>query len=90
MSLPVSKGALSERYEDLRAEALGGARPTGRAPGCSIILRLGLWAWVEAASAMTPGGLPDSGANRELVPEKAELATLLAGLVLARGREVSR
>jgi hypothetical protein len=87
-------GAGLEQYEALRREATeppGGAR----GPGLALFLARGLPGWLAALTALAPAGSPP-GAPAAPSPDRgprlpsaarAELTTVLAGMVLACTRE---
>ena len=77
---------MTDRYEALRAYALGTAPTGGLAQGLMVLLRRGLPAWLETwrqAPPLPPAGAGEVAAARdpaEAVP--AELAAVLAGMAL--------
>jgi hypothetical protein len=83
--------AVLEQYEALRREALGTAPFGPPGHGLALFLSRGLPAWLAALTALVPPGAPtgprveprrESGPG--LLPTaRAELTTVLAGMVLA-------
>lgn len=78
----------TERYEILRAAALGTAMPVEARSGLTILLHRGTWAWVRAilrapcqapCAAMPVVGLPIADAPSE----KRTIIHLLAAMVMA-------
>lgn len=78
---------LTKRYEDLRWQALkGGAFDQGL--GLAMLLRQGMWCWMESWSKCTATGpAPEVSATTpvESVPAalQGEMATILAGMALS-------
>jgi hypothetical protein len=84
-------GDLTDRYEELRSQALGGS---GRELGLALLLRQGMRAWVEAWSNCTltmPAERRREGGLDEVVPIqlRTEIAIVLAGMALG-STEVER
>ena len=82
---------LTERYEELRAQAMG--KSGMAAPlGLALFLRRGMPAWLEAWSGCmppeTPGLEPYSVAKPLPDPPCNEVAVVLAGMILFSCREV--
>jgi hypothetical protein len=86
---PTMQGRVTERYEILRAAALGTALPPEARSGLAILLQRGMWAWVRAilqapcqcssAAAPRAAGLPVA---RE-ASERRTVIHLLAAMVMA-------
>ena len=83
--------AVLEQYEALRREALGTAPFGPHGHGFALFLSRGRPAWLAALTAFAPPGGPtgprveprcESGPGR-LPTARAELTTVLAGMVLA-------
>jgi hypothetical protein len=80
-----------EQYEVLRREALGTAPFGPRGHGLALLLSRGLPAWLVALTALAPPGGPTrslveprrEGGSGLLPTARAELTTVLAGMVLA-------
>lgn len=89
MSSPVKDEALVRRYEALRSQTLGGARATGAFADSATLMRSGLSAWLSVSRSSVPVAPARAATRPELPPEKSQLAELLAGIVLACGREVT-
>ena len=86
---PGDPRTLLHHYETLRREALA-TRPLGpRGHGLALFLTRGMAAWLAAvtalASPVTPPTTPAEARppRTMLPPERSELTTLLAGMVLA-------
>lgn len=94
--MPVSDGCLVERYEQLRAQALG--RWTGSASrlGLTLFLRQGMPAWLDAWSRYTTSEgtdtarTQDKGDTDALLPPEGqnEVAMVLAGMALHHQRQM--
>jgi hypothetical protein len=60
---------VTERYETLRAAALGGRLPLEARSGLALLLRRGMWAWARVAvapsSTRRPTGSPLSGSTTD-------------------------
>lgn len=78
----------TERYEILRAAALGTALPIEARSGLTILLHRGMWAWVRAilhapcqnpSAAMPAVGLPIA----DETSERRTVIHLLAAMVMA-------
>ena len=81
-------------YEQLRNDAR--SLPAGHAPtpGLVLFLRKGMTAWMRAWSACMPKPTPGttllpSAAPSCAVDVRSQIATILAGMILGREREVS-
>ena len=79
----------TERYELLRAAALGTALPPEARSGLTILLHRGMWAWVRTI-ARSPGQCPSvvipSAVGLPIADETSEQRTiicLLAAMVMA-------
>ena len=73
-----------ERYETLRAAALGGGLPFDARSGLALFLRRGMWGWAEAAT--TPETLVHSRrpiASRMNSDEHQILSQLFASMVMS-------
>jgi hypothetical protein len=88
----VSDPALLERYEELRAIALGTAPAMPRGRGLALLMRSGMAAWLRAWSS-----LPSSHSRERIVEraarlpataERPEVVTMLTEMVLSAAREV--
>ena len=83
-----------ERYEDLRQQALDVAASGRRGLGLALFLSRGMGAWLAALSALEPRAPQatsrDGERSGQLVPasHRAELVTVLAGMVMACNEEV--
>lgn len=79
----------TERYEILRAAALGAALPVEARSGLSILLHRGMWAWVSAilrAPGWSPPAASPPVARLPIADETSERRTiihLLAAIVMA-------
>jgi hypothetical protein len=79
----------TDRYEILRAAALGTALPPEARSGLTILLHRGMWAWVRAI-ARTPGQCPAASVPpvvdlpiAEKMSEQRTIICLLAAMVMA-------
>lgn len=78
----------TERYEILRAAALGAALPLEARSGLTILLHRGMWAWVSAI-LRTPGWSPPAALPPIELPiaeetsERRTIIHLLAAIVMA-------
>ncbi len=79
----------TERYEILRAAALGTALPPEARSGLAILLHRGMWAWVRAI-VRTPGQSPAASVPpvvelsiAEKTSEQRKIICLLAAMVMA-------
>jgi hypothetical protein len=79
----------TERYEILRATALGSALPPEARSGLTILLHRGMWAWVRAI-VRAPGQCPSAAVppvvGLPIADETSEQRTiigLLAAMVMA-------
>ena len=77
----------AERYEILRAAALGTALPPEARSGLTILLHRGMWAWVRTI-LRTPGQCPSAvvpavGLPIAETPERRTVIHLLAAMVMA-------
>jgi len=85
-----------EQYEALRREALAPLCAGARGHGLALFLGRGMAAWLAALSCLVPPGPPRrtpepaTPGPRPLPAARAELTTLLAGMVLACTREPAR
>lgn len=84
-----------EQYEALRCEALASAPEGARGHGLALFLGRGMAAWLAALRCLVPPGAAREAAGpaprpRPLSAARAELTTLLAGMVLACTREPAR
>ncbi len=94
--MSVSDGCLIERYEQLRAQAMGRWVGCSSQLGLTLLLRQGLPAWLAAWSRYTPSertdtaGTQDRGNTGKLLPPdgQAEVAMVLAGMALHHGRQM--
>lgn len=87
------------RYEELRAQALGG-QPSGPALGLALFLQKGMPGWLQAWSRCVRGASVKTAERRDeetsrpatdlLPPERlrAEVAVVLAGMALHNRRGV--
>jgi hypothetical protein len=80
--------ALVEQYEALRCEALEVAPFGPRGQGLALFLARGMPAWLTALAALAPSPRPRDDAPAAprpqfLAPLRADLTTVLAGMVLA-------
>lgn len=81
-------------YEQLRNDAL--SLPPGHAPtpGLALFLRKGMTAWMRAWSSCIPRPTPETALLPGVVPScsvdvRAQIATIIAGIILDRQPEVS-
>lgn len=78
----------TERYEILRAAALGTALPPEARSGLTILLHRGMWAWVRAI-VQAPGQCPSAAVPAVGLPvvgetsERRTVICLLAAMVMA-------
>ena len=79
-----------EQYEAVRRQALDGAPFGPRGHGLAVLVTRGLPAWLTALTVLGPStpirpaaAWPAEGASQLLPAARAELTTVLAGLVLA-------
>lgn len=79
----------TERYDILRAAALGTALPPEARSGLTILLHRGMWAWVRAI-ARAPGQRPSASAPlvvdlpiADKTSEQRTIICLLAAMVMA-------
>lgn len=77
-----------EHYEALRREALAVAPFGPRGQGLALFLTRGMSAWLAALTALTPSprrpdDAPAAPRPQFLPPLRADLTTVLAGMVLA-------
>jgi hypothetical protein len=85
-----------EQYEALRREALASAFEGARGHGLALFLGRGMTAWLAALRCLVPPSPPRRAlgpaapGSCPLPPARAELTTLLAGMVLACTREPAR
>ena len=80
---------LTERYEELRAQAMG--KSGMAAPlGLALFLRRGMPAWLEAWSSCMPPETPGLASVAKPLPDPPcnEVAVVLAGMILFSRREV--
>jgi hypothetical protein len=88
--IAVAADVLTKRYEDLRRQALeGGAFDRGL--GLAMLLRQGMWYWLESWSKCTATApAPEVSATTpvESVPAalQGEIATILTGMALSYRR----
>jgi hypothetical protein len=85
--VPRNDGLIA-RYEELRRQALG--RFGAQAQGLALFMRRGMSAWMQAWSQVTPPPSPVRPLDDpEICPVQlhAEVATLLAGMVLLARQE---
>jgi hypothetical protein len=80
-------------YEQLRNEAL--SLPAGHAPGLALFLRKGMTAWMRAWSSCMPKPVSETASLVGAVPTcsvdiRAQIATILAGMILSRQPEAFR
>lgn len=85
---PAMQDRATERYEILRAAALGTAMPIEARSGLTILLHRGTWAWVRAilrAPCQAPcAAIPVVGLSIADEPsEKRTVIYLLAAMVMA-------
>ena len=74
---------MTERYEELRAAALGEPLAVEARSGLALLLRRGMLAWTRAASAPKPTQqLPRSPAPTSADPEQRAVVRLLAALAM--------
>ena len=79
---------LVECYEELRQDAIRGAR--GRSLGLALFLREGMAAWMRACSTWMPKPAPLPLAGSALPSGlHGQMAALLADMALATAREVT-
>jgi hypothetical protein len=79
----------TERYEILRAAALGTALPPEARSGLTILLHRGMWAWVRAI-LQTPGQCPSAAVPpvvalpiADETSDQRTIIRLLAAMVMA-------
>ena len=79
----------TQRYEMLRAAALGTALPPEARSGLTILLHRGMWAWIRAI-VRTPGQCPAASVPpvvdlsiAEKTSEQRKIICLLAAMVMA-------
>ena len=79
----------TERYEILRAAALGTALPPEARSGLTILLHRGMWAWIRVI-VRTPGQCPAASVPpvvdlsiAEKTSEQRKIICLLAAMVMA-------
>jgi hypothetical protein len=77
---------LTQRYEDLRSWAMGGAAAASPARGLAVLLRRGVPAWIQAwrqFTPMKPTSSPTSIAQHQTpLGAGLEVARVLANMVL--------
>jgi hypothetical protein len=93
----VSIGAVTVRthYETLRREATGAPTEGARSHGLALFLLRGMSAWLQALAALgsleaascPSANVPDDRRRAPLPGTRAELMSVLAGMVLACLRE---
>ena len=84
-----------EQYEALRLEAMATRMPGLRGQGLAVFLSRGLPAWLAALTTLVPSARPEPpvpatlpvAGPRLLPPARAELTTVLAGMVLTCAHE---
>lgn len=77
-------GADAERYEQLRAQALGGG-PSGPSLGLALLERRGVAAWSRAWQGTAPARQRPAAASVVKLPvASSELVGALASMALAR------
>lgn len=95
MRASVDTVAVRTHYEALRREATGGSPESARSHGLALFLLRGMSAWLQALAALRPPGaasrppahVPDARTPTPLPGTRAELTTVLAGMVLVCLRE---
>lgn len=91
----IDADALTNRYEDLRQQALGGGA-FDRGLGLAMLLRQGMCSWMEswskcAATASAPEVSAPTSAESVPAALQGEIATILAGMALSyRQAEVTK
>ena len=79
--LPAEDLALDDRYEALRAAALGGALPFDARAGLVVFLRHGMWAWARSVSRIV-GRQPTDRRPAAQAPRHSESIHILAAMAL--------
>lgn len=85
------------RYEQMRGAALDPGNGLVSQPGFALLLRQGMTAWIRAwSNCVSP---PASASGRERIPTQtssslpadleAQLAMILAGMILCQYREIA-
>jgi hypothetical protein len=83
--------ALRSSYEDLRAQALAGAR----GPGFALLLQYGMCEWMEVCSCTAAVAVTEpaaAAAHPQLLPPgmRSEIVAILAGMFLDQQRGIAR
>ena len=81
-------------YEQLRQDALSLSTGCAPTPGLVLFLRKGMTAWRQAWSPCRQPAIPDTAARPSAPPlgsfeVRVQIATILAGMILQRPREVN-
>ena len=87
---PHHANALRSSYEDLRAQALAGAR----GPGFALLLQHGMCEWMEVCSCTAAVAVTEiaATAHPQLLPPgmRSEIVAILAGMFLEQQRGIAQ
>src|SRR6266849_4376686 len=91
---PIARPDLTEQYEQLRRDATGRSAHAVQGLGLALFLRRGMTAWMQAWSQCTDCAAPNTHprpATPAAVPMdlRAQIATLLAGIILGLQQEAT-
>ena len=83
-------GVLADLYERMRGQVLSGFGGRGGAAGLGILMTQGMGAWMLGCRQITPlvadAGRCDTSARPIPVPVEAQVAAIIAAMVLNRSR----
>jgi hypothetical protein len=86
---------LTEQYEQLRREATGCSEQAVQGLGLALFLRRGMTAWMQAWLQCSDGAAPNTHPRPATMPAavpmdlRAQIATLLAGIILSLQQEAT-
>jgi hypothetical protein len=89
-----STSDLTEQYEQLRRQATSRAEYGSKGLGLALFLRRGMTAWMQAWSQCTDHDAPNAHAEPAMsaavpIDLRAQVATLLAGIILGLQQEAT-
>jgi len=91
---PVVRKDLVAHYEQLRCDATGGAARGCEGLGLALFLRRGMTGWMQAwsqCSGVTPQAKAQPATMAPVpIDIRAQVATLLAGIILGLPQEITR
>ncbi len=91
---PKRDDGLVSHYEQLRNDALSVSAGRAPAPGLALFLRKGMTAWMQAWKPFlvtngAPPAPPPAASLDGSFPVRAQIANILAGMILSRQLEVA-